>query len=446
MRRFVWAWILPAVASVLPVHADVTDDKIEELEQKILILERRQELENEDAAAREKDAAKTAVGRDGFTFKSGDGAYQLRIRGYVHADGRFVGNEPGRAVNDTFLIRRARPIFEATLAGRFDFRIMPDFGGGTTVVQDAYLDARFRPTLRVRAGKFKPPVGLERLQSATDIVFAERALPTNLVPNRDVGVQLHGELGGGLFSYALGAFNGVPDGGSADADANESKDVAARIWFRPAGEGVASGLGFGLAATTGSQDGTLAATGLAAYRSASQQPFFAWRTGATLPLTVVAAGDRTRLSPQAWFYAGPFGLLAEYVRSEQDVRLDATDASIASDAWSATVTWLISGEKASYRSPSPRRPVEAKSGGIGAWEIAARFGQLKVDDDAFPIFANPDVSSSEATEAAIGLNVYLNRNVKFVLDFHHTTFVGGAAGGADRPSENAVITRAQVAF
>lgn len=446
MRRFSRLWILTALIAGLPARADAVADKVEELEQKIEVLERRQELKEEETANQAKDSPKIAVGRDGFSFKSPDEAYQLKVRGYIHADGRFVANEPGRAVNDTFLIRRARPIFEATLAGRFDVRIMPDFGGGTTVLQDAYLDARFRPTVKLRAGKFKPPVGLERLQSATDIVFAERALPTNLVPNRDVGVQLHGEIGEGLFSYQVGAFNGVPDGSSADADTNESKDVAARVWFKPTKEGVASGLGFGLAATTGSQDGTLAATGLSSYRSASQQTFFSWRAGATLPLTVVASGDRTRISPQAWFYVGPFGVLAEYVRLKQEVALDTTVASIASDAWSTTFTWLLTGEKASYRSPAPRRPVEAKAGGIGAWEIVARYGRLRVDDDAFPVFANPATSSREAKEAAIGLNVHLNRNVKFVLDLYRTAFVGGAAAGADRPTETAVITRTQVAF
>jgi phosphate-selective porin OprO/OprP len=39
-----------------------------------------------------------------------------------------------------------------------------------------------------RAGQYKAPVGLERLQSASAIVFLERAFPTELAPNRDRGV------------------------------------------------------------------------------------------------------------------------------------------------------------------------------------------------------------------------------------------------------------------
>src|SRR5512139_1784036 len=123
MRRYPWVWVLSALVAALPAHADATDDRIEELEQKIKVLERKQELKDEEAASRDKEAAKVAVGRDGFTFKSADGAYQLKIRGYVHVDGRFVANEPGRPVSDTFVVRRARPVFDATLAGRFDFKL-----------------------------------------------------------------------------------------------------------------------------------------------------------------------------------------------------------------------------------------------------------------------------------------------------------------------------------
>src|SRR4029450_8093885 len=114
-------------------------------------------------------------------------AFGVRFRGYLHADARFFFEDDDRPNVDTFLIRRARPIFEATAFRIFDLRIMPDFGEGRTVLQDAYLDARFLDELKLRIGKLKEPFGIERLHSATDIRFIERGLPNNLVPNRDVG-------------------------------------------------------------------------------------------------------------------------------------------------------------------------------------------------------------------------------------------------------------------
>ncbi|HYU33428.1 MAG TPA: porin, partial [Thermoanaerobaculia bacterium] len=218
---------------VTPPDQKTLEEKVEELDQKIRILERKDEIDKEAAAEKAKTATSATSGRDGFSLKSADGAYQLKIRGYVQLDGRFFQGDDERPATDTFILRRVRPIFEGTVFKIFDFRVMPDFGAGTTVLQDAYLDARFSPKLKVRTGKFKPPVGLERLQSGQDLLFVERALPTNLVPNRDLGIQLFGDLAGGNVSWAAGVFNGVPDGGNGDLDTNDGKDYAARLFFQP---------------------------------------------------------------------------------------------------------------------------------------------------------------------------------------------------------------------
>jgi len=169
--------------------------------------------------------------------RSADSNFVFKVRGYVQADLRFYADDyPGGTANDTFLIRRARPIFEGTVYDKYDFRVMLDFASGINssaanngFLQDAYLNARFLPEFQVQVGKFKEPVGLERLQSGANLLFVERGYPTQLVPNRDVGVQLQGDLLGGLFRYEAGVFNGVADGGSGDADvSDDEKDIAGR--------------------------------------------------------------------------------------------------------------------------------------------------------------------------------------------------------------------------
>src|SRR5688572_30855207 len=105
--------------------------------------------------ARRKPVPAIAAGRDGFQLRSADGNFTLRLRGLIHSDGRFFANDAADTGTDTFLMRRVRPIVEATLFKNFDFRLMPDFGDGRTVVQDAYLDLRFATGIKVRAGKFK---------------------------------------------------------------------------------------------------------------------------------------------------------------------------------------------------------------------------------------------------------------------------------------------------
>ncbi len=94
--------------------------------------------------------SQAAAGRDGFSLRSADGNFQLRVRGYVQADYRGFLDDDERPATDTFILRRVRPIFEGTLYKIFDFRLMPDFGGGQTVLQDAYLEGRFSPRLMTR--------------------------------------------------------------------------------------------------------------------------------------------------------------------------------------------------------------------------------------------------------------------------------------------------------
>src|SRR5688572_25028060 len=106
----------------------------------ILCLSATRAAYGQDAAA----APQRSAGPGGFSLQSADGQFRLRLRGHAQADGRFFLNDAKQRGADTFLLRRVRPIVEATMYGLFDLRIMPDFGGGTTALQDAYIDLRLR--------------------------------------------------------------------------------------------------------------------------------------------------------------------------------------------------------------------------------------------------------------------------------------------------------------
>jgi len=412
---------------------------LEELDQRVRILERRLELEREAAEAKTRESPVLTAGKDGISLRSADGAFGVRFKGYLHADGRFFFEDEERPNVDTFLIRRARPIFEATAFRIFDLRIMPDFGEGRTVLQDAYLDARLLDELKLRIGKFKEPFGIERLQSATDMRFIERGLPNNLVPNRDVGGQLYGDLLGKRLNYAVGIFNGVPDGGSGDIDVTGDKDFAGRVFLLPfaGSEDFAffEGLGIGIAGTVGNQEGALPTL-----RTTGQAAFFTYAAGAR------ADGSRWRISPQAHFYRGRFGLLAEYVRSTQDVVLGAVTETLTNEAWQVQLNWVLTGEDAGYKSVDPRHPFDARAGNWGAVELVARVSSLRVDKDAFPVLADPRVSASDALAVGGGVNWYLNRAVKLAVDYEWSEFDDGAADFQDREDEHVLLLRAQIAF
>ena len=385
----------------------------------------------------------TASADKGFSIQSGDGAFVLKLRAYLQADGRFFLEDPPAGDGTEFTMRRVRPVIEATVYKYYKARVMPDFAGSSTSLQDAYAETAFDFPINGRIGKFKAPVGLERLQSATALLLPERALPTNLVPNRDIGVQLQGVLGEGLFEYQAGVFDGTPDGGSVNNDVDDAKEFAGRVFFKPLKDlgPTFAELGVGFAGTYGDKSGETSAgnSEVASYKTAGQQNFFSY--GAT----VVADGTHFRLAPQAYWYAGPFGLLTEYVRSSQEVSIPGDSATIDNDAWQVAGSWVVTGEANSYKGISPTNNLSFSGGGLGAFEVVARVTGLEVDNAAFPVFANPDTSAKEALEVGAGLNWYWNKAVKISAAYEHTSFDGGATNG-DRDDEDIVFTRVQLAF
>ena len=385
--------------------------------------------------------ARVIAGPDGLAIESGNGEYRLQIGLIVQADGRFAAQDDREAINDTFAIRRLRPYLRGRVLRRFEFYLNPDFAGGTLVVQDAYVDTIFSSAFRIRAGKGKHPFGMERLHSASNLLFLDRALPTALVPNRDLGVQVLGDVSGGVFSYLAGVMNGVADGGSADLATNDGKDFSARLIVRPFTRQLTSplrGLGFAVSGNTGRQSGTSA---VPSFRTpVLQQPFFSYATGAT------ASGRRIRYSPQLFFFKGPFGGWAEYVHTELPVTRNGVADDIDTRAWQVAASWVLTGESATDAGAGvrPRSIFDPSTGHWGALQVAARVHELSVDQAAMDLGFAASGSSREAQAWTVGLNWYPTGNVKYVLNFERTVFDDNRAGA--RPAENGIAFRTQLNF
>ncbi len=373
---------------------------------------------------------------NGFFVQSSDGEYRVGLGLVAQLDGRFSLDDPTPFI-DTFALRKLRPTLIGRLTRYFEFKVMPDFGNGTTVVQDAFLDVRFGRPFRVRTGKDKTPVGYELLQGDAFVLFPERALASSLVPNRDMGVQAQGDINSQV-SYAAGVFNGVPDGASSssDVDANNGKDLAGRIDllpFRHANTTTAlSGLGVHLGGSTGREAGALPT-----FRTSAGQMYFSYAAG------VVADGDRTRVSPALFYYYKAFGAFGEYMRSTQHVARSAVARDVTNTAWEVTGSYVLTGETASDRGVRPRDAFDPQAHHWGALQILARRSHLDVDQAAFDAgLAAPD-SSRRAHQTSVGLNWYPTAFVKWYAMYEHTEFHGGTSA---RPPENVVIFRGQVAF
>ena len=428
--------------------------QIDALDQKVRSLERQRELDQDTSVEAAKAAPRIIIGNSGLNISSGDTNFAFALHGLLQADSRSFFKDGGINGNDSFLLRRARPIFQGTVYRDFDFLFVPDFGGSTVQIFDAYLNYRYQPWLQLRAGKFKPPVGLEQLQSDQVNLFNERSLATALTPGRDIGFQLWGDVADGRLSYAVGIFNGVADGrNSGNADFEDHHEFVGRLFaqpFKKTSVAWLQGLGLGVSGSWGNISSN--STGLAnGFLTDGQQQFFAYTNN------VVALGNHWRLSPQAYYYYGPFGLLGEYVisdqRAQRNVGAKVFTADLQNTAWQISAGWVLTGEAATYTGVTPKHPFDLSSGQWGALQLVGRFAELDVDKATFPTFANPGVSASSAQSWAVGLNWYLNKNIRLNTSYSHTDFTGGGASKATtapgivtRQPEQVLFTRLQLAF
>ena len=91
------------------------------------------------------------------------------MSGIIQGDGRFFTSGSDKDVGSTFFLNRVRPILTGSLGKYYNFNITPDFGQGRVTLQDAYINMTYWDYASLRAGKFKAPFDLERLQSDRDL-------------------------------------------------------------------------------------------------------------------------------------------------------------------------------------------------------------------------------------------------------------------------------------
>jgi hypothetical protein len=160
---------------------------------------------------------------------------RLQMHGWSSSCSGFVpglpGNDPDDACQDgaspfDLFIRRAYATVEAEIVDFLDIKLQFDFSGFEDVaIKDAFARLNFFPALKVRFGNFRRPFDGFQLTSDTKMLVVERdldipgvsplralsfdELTTRFrISDRDVGIELSGDVAGGRVSYWAGYFAG----------------------------------------------------------------------------------------------------------------------------------------------------------------------------------------------------------------------------------------------
>jgi phosphate-selective porin OprO/OprP len=287
------------------------------------------------------------AGARGFGFTSAGGKSSLFIHWLVQADylTYLAESPPGATSRDTFTLGFAGLQLDATLAGIWHSSVLVDFSQSRLTLLDAFVEALFDPAFAIRVGKFETPMTEERLTPKFLLPWISTNPASFLLPVREIGAQILGEVGHGVLRYNVALVNGSYAGAITDNDVDSFKDGMGRIAIRPlmfTKLAPLEQLGMGVGASLGDRKGNLGAPQTPVLRTYGNATFFAYKNDGTPAGTVVADGIVARVSPEITWAWGPVAAFADYVYEVDTFGI----TKVRSDAWGVTATVALTGEDA----------------------------------------------------------------------------------------------------
>ncbi|MFV1959964.1 MAG: OprO/OprP family phosphate-selective porin [Planctomycetota bacterium] len=387
--------------------------------------------------------------KDGLRFETRDEKFKMKIGGRIQLDFTYFADSDARRRledatggewNSGAEFRRVRLFASGDVYEYFSWKLQLEFagaGGGHDVVfKDVYvrihdLDARFgRFFPNIYVGHFKEFFSLEAMNSSKYITFLERGLPvTTFAPFRSTGIGFFKDFFDERVTVGGGWWLETDDGGAG--------------YFK---------------------DGQ-ALTGRATWLPWAPHPSQFWEVGASGSWRFTQDGIRYRARPEEhmgdrildvklpdatreWRFGGETSFVYDRFSVQGEILGASPDVGTGNNPlyWGAyaQVSYFLSGGfrpfKKSYAvfdKVKPCRNFDAKGGGWGAWEVAARWSYLDLDDEGR--------DGGRATDVTVGLNWYLNPNARISTDYVHSDVKNAQGSGVDGTMD-IVSVRFQVFF
>ena len=368
------------------------------------------------------------------TIATGDGQFSASIRGVMQLDTAqyfqdddLAASVTGRDLNSGTNVRRGRLGVEGKLFGAFDYNILLDFGGsgadGQTTLHELWLQySGFKP-VKIRVGAFAPNVGLEDAASTNGSLFPERpsaaeAARSLAASDKRIAAQV---LANGDHWLAAAAVTGAKaaDGATLDEQLGYTFRVAATPLY-----GFDWRVHVGANASVVAQPAQPAANGPYPIKIEDRPELRVDGTRFVSTGDIDAGGANhwgLELAAQKknWLIQG------EYFNISVDRRLSTPGLSDPRfTGWYVEGGWVVTGEARKYNTgaaafdaPPVDRPFDPDKGQWGAWELAARYSVLDLNDSAFSTVLADRVRGGEQTIWTAGVNWFLNPAIRFSLDW-----------------------------
>ncbi|CAN5166387.1 OprO/OprP family phosphate-selective porin [soil metagenome] len=343
--------------------------------------------------------------------------------------------------------RRARIGLLGTFAGDWDYGLIYDFGGsqdGTGTLENGYIAYKGFKNVYIQGGYIDVPYTLDEATSSNNIMFMERASSQTIAVNLAAG-DARAAFGMNTFGdfWWLGSYVTGPAYGAAHSN-RPQYGATARGVVLPFNNQTGTLL---LGADAQFLFDTGGAAGVNQLTTFNDRIELRIDPGTNQLLNTGALANvkgAQVFSGEAAAQFGSFYAQGEYFDYTVNRLLGQSDLHF--NGGYVQASYVLTGEQRKYSNGSgsfgginPRNPANWNSGGWGAWEIAARYSQMTLNDGT--------ILGGEEKSTTVGANWYVNQNVRFMFNWVHGQVDKRNLANADTGAHyDAFGMRTQVAF
>lgn len=373
----------------------------------LTLVKRVKKLETAAAEAPEKSPYDLhAFWKEGLRLESDDGNFKLKLGGRTAVDSAWFSDdsELQRTLGnnqDGIEFRRAYLYMSGLINGWIEYKSEYEFSGDEVGFEDVYIGFTKIPYLgKIRFGHIDEGFGLELRTSNRHTTFMERALTHALIPGTETGVLAKNLIMDDRVFFNVGIFRDTDHGAhSGDGGYN----VTGRLVGLPIKNNDNTELlHLGISGSHRNPDGPVR---FSSRPEANLSSFRYVDTGNIL------VDDEDLLGLEFALIHGPLSFQSEYVLDSLDTQ-QGGNANIS--AWYAFVSYFLTGESRFYDLGSatfdrPKVKKNFREGGPGAWEVAARFSSIDLEDNI--------AHGGKQDDVTLGLNWYFNPNTKLMFNY-----------------------------
>lgn len=321
-------------------------------------------------------------------------AQSFSVKGSIQMDA-FYGIHEADTFSNGFNNRRARMGMGGKITDKWDALIVIEFADGSLAAADVRMRRTFDNGAHLMVGQTKVPIGFNENTGSGDLTFMERSVASNSIAiSRRMGITYDYYLDNMGFSAML---FGRSLGQRSSLQGDMPIGVALRGVYAPEVFGGRLHMGAAVAFEDLVDNNEVRFRASPEVRDSKGGSL----SFANISLTEVESTLRTGL--ELLFIKGPFSLEGEYLHA---LVKRSSGANPAFAGFHVQTSYVLTGENRSYS--KGRVSAFSPSRESGAWEIAARYSHIDLNDKEF--------LGGDQNNITLGLNYYVTSKFRFMLN------------------------------